>query len=256
MAVMGLPGAGEAAQRLSPTEMVDRLNHFYEIATRAVVARDGTVDKLMSDQVIAFFGTPYNDREHALRAVETAADVIVAMEDQWGGTSLVAAAVGPERRSSGTWERAGRAITQPSVASSTRRTNCSDTHGPARLSFYRRRTPRSPPTTPTRPSERSPSRIWTSLLRRVPSPFARRQLLAPAGGRSRRSWSLILLHRPRSRPRSEMPRGVTFSSVTTCACESCSLSMRALRSTRRATGCSRRSRHPCAPCGSPRLRST
>jgi adenylate cyclase len=94
MAVMGLPGAGEAAQRLSPTEMVDRLNHFYEIATRAVVARDGTVDKLMSDQVIAFFGTPYNDREHALRAVEAAADVIVAMEDQWGGTSLVAAAVG------------------------------------------------------------------------------------------------------------------------------------------------------------------
>ena len=94
MAVMGLPGAGEAAQRLSPTQMVERLNHFYEIATRAVVARDGTVDKLMSDQVIAFFGTPYNDREHALRAVEAAADVIAAMEDQWGGTSLVAAAVG------------------------------------------------------------------------------------------------------------------------------------------------------------------
>ena len=74
--------------------MVERLNHFYEIATRAIVARDGTVDKLMSDQVIAFFGTPYNEREHALRAVEAAADVIAAMEDQWSGTSLVAAAVG------------------------------------------------------------------------------------------------------------------------------------------------------------------
>src|SRR5438034_2860697 len=94
MAVMGLPGAGEAAQRLSPTQMVERLNHFYEIATRAVVARDGTVDKLMSDQVIAFFGTPYNDREHALRAVEVATEVITAMEDQWSGTSMVAAAVG------------------------------------------------------------------------------------------------------------------------------------------------------------------
>jgi class 3 adenylate cyclase len=74
--------------------MVERLNHFYEIATRAVVARDGTVDKLMSDEVIAFFGTPYNDREHAQRAVEVAAEVIAAMEDQWSGTSAVAAAVG------------------------------------------------------------------------------------------------------------------------------------------------------------------
>ena len=74
--------------------MVERLNHFYEIATREVVARDGTVDKLMSDQVIAFFGAPYNEREHALRAVDAAAKVIAAMEDQWSGTSSVAAAVG------------------------------------------------------------------------------------------------------------------------------------------------------------------
>lgn len=82
------------AQRLSSTELVERLNHFYEIATKAVVARDGTVDKLMADQVIAFFGTPYNTEAHALRAVEAAAEVIVAMEDRWSGASLVAAAVG------------------------------------------------------------------------------------------------------------------------------------------------------------------
>jgi class 3 adenylate cyclase len=93
-AVIGLPGAGEAAQRLSSIDLVARLNHFYEIATRAVVARDGTVDKLMSDQVIAFFGTPFNEREHTLRAVEAAAEVIVEMEDKWSGTSAVAAAVG------------------------------------------------------------------------------------------------------------------------------------------------------------------
>jgi class 3 adenylate cyclase len=94
IAVLGLPSAGEIAQRLSPTELVERLNHFYEIATRAIVARDGTIDKLMSDQVIAFFGTPFNDREHARRAVETAAEVIGAMEERWSGASLVSAAVG------------------------------------------------------------------------------------------------------------------------------------------------------------------
>ena len=58
------------------------------------MARDGTIDKLMSDQVIAFFGTPYNEHDHALRAVEAAADVIAAMEERWSGASLVTAAVG------------------------------------------------------------------------------------------------------------------------------------------------------------------
>ena len=91
---MGLPSAGEVAQRLSSTELVERLNQFYEIATKAVVSRDGTVDKLMADQVIAFFGTPYNEVAHAERAVEAASEVIVAMEDRWTGASLVAAAVG------------------------------------------------------------------------------------------------------------------------------------------------------------------
>jgi len=89
-----LPGAGEVAQRLSSTELVERLNHFYEIATSAVVARDGTVDKLMSDQVIAFFGTPFNEREHALRALEATSEVMTAMQDRWSGAPLVAAAVG------------------------------------------------------------------------------------------------------------------------------------------------------------------
>lgn len=89
-----MPSAGEVARRLSSTELVDRLNRFYEIATKAVVVRDGTVDKLMADQVIAFFGTPYNEVAHAERAVEAASEVIVAMEDRWSGASLVAAAVG------------------------------------------------------------------------------------------------------------------------------------------------------------------
>lgn len=48
----------------------------------------------MSDQVIAFFGTPYNERDHALRAVDATEEVIAAMEERWSGASLVAAAVG------------------------------------------------------------------------------------------------------------------------------------------------------------------
>jgi len=73
---------------------VDRLNQFYEIATNAIVTRDGTVDKLLPQEVIAFFGTPYNDKEHERRAVEAAEETIRAMDDRWTGAPLVAAAVG------------------------------------------------------------------------------------------------------------------------------------------------------------------
>jgi len=89
-----LPSASEVASRLSPTEFVERLNRFYAVATRAIVARDGTLDKLLAHEVIAFFGTPYNEHEHERRAVEAAEETIRAMDDKWSGASLVAAAVG------------------------------------------------------------------------------------------------------------------------------------------------------------------
>src|SRR5436190_21000778 len=91
---MRLPAASEVAARLSPTEFVERLNHFYAVATKAIVARDGTVDKLLAHEVVAFFGTPYNDREHERRAVDAAEETIRAMDESWTGASIVAAAIG------------------------------------------------------------------------------------------------------------------------------------------------------------------
>lgn len=58
------------------------------------MTRDGTVDKLLPEEVIAFFGTPYNDAEHERRAVEAAEETIRKMEDRWTSAPLVAAAVG------------------------------------------------------------------------------------------------------------------------------------------------------------------
>jgi len=64
------------------------------MATDAIVARDGTVDKLLPQEVIAFFGTPYNDKDHEGRAIKAAQETIHAMEDRWTNAPLVAAAVG------------------------------------------------------------------------------------------------------------------------------------------------------------------
>jgi class 3 adenylate cyclase len=61
------------------------------------VARDGTIDKLLDEQVIAFFGTPWNAVEHERRAIEAAAEVIRGMSSFWGEAATVGAAVGTGR---------------------------------------------------------------------------------------------------------------------------------------------------------------
>ena len=64
------------AERLSPAEVVERLNRFYALATHAVFHYDGTLDKLVGDQVMAFFGAPVHEHDHPLRAVETALKIM------------------------------------------------------------------------------------------------------------------------------------------------------------------------------------
>jgi adenylate cyclase len=61
---------------LTPADVAERLNKFYALASDAVFRRDGTVDKLVGDQVMAFFGAPLHQHDHARRAVETALDIV------------------------------------------------------------------------------------------------------------------------------------------------------------------------------------
>jgi adenylate cyclase len=64
------------AERLSPAEVAERLNRFYALASAAVFRRDGTLDKLVGDQVMAFFGAPIHESDHARRAVDTALEIV------------------------------------------------------------------------------------------------------------------------------------------------------------------------------------
>jgi adenylate cyclase len=64
------------AERLSPAEVAGRLNRFYALATEAVLHYDGTLDKLVGDQVMAFFGAPVHEHDHPRRAVETALKIM------------------------------------------------------------------------------------------------------------------------------------------------------------------------------------
>ncbi len=64
------------SERIMPTEAVARLNPFYNLAASTVFGLDGTLDKMVGDQVMAFFGAPFRPRDHAYRAVKAAIEIV------------------------------------------------------------------------------------------------------------------------------------------------------------------------------------
>jgi class 3 adenylate cyclase len=74
-------GYTSLAEKLPPAEVVERLNRFYDIASNAIFERDGTLDKLVGDQAMAFFGAPLHAKDHPRRAVETGLKIFSAMND-------------------------------------------------------------------------------------------------------------------------------------------------------------------------------
>ena len=82
-------GFTSLAERLNPQEVAARLNHFYEIASKAIFRYDGTLDKLVGDEVMAFFGAPLHAHDHPKRAISTALEIMrevkaVAARDKIG----------------------------------------------------------------------------------------------------------------------------------------------------------------------------
>lgn len=47
---------------MDPANVTIRLNRFYELATDAIFRHDGTLDKLVGDEVMAFLGAPPTGR--------------------------------------------------------------------------------------------------------------------------------------------------------------------------------------------------
>lgn len=58
------------AEKMTPSEFSRLLNRFYEVANRAIIERDAFVDKLVGDEVVAFF--PPFLGNHARVAIDTA----------------------------------------------------------------------------------------------------------------------------------------------------------------------------------------
>ena len=61
-------------------EVAARLNRFYGLAAQAVFELDGTLDKMVGDQVMAFFGAPFRPEDHSQRAVQAAVQIVSSLE--------------------------------------------------------------------------------------------------------------------------------------------------------------------------------
>lgn len=73
--IRGFTGLSE---RLPPGEIKDLLNRFFTPMTRIIFEQRGTIDKYVGDQIMAFWGAPQSDPDHARHAVAAA----LAMRDK------------------------------------------------------------------------------------------------------------------------------------------------------------------------------
>jgi adenylate cyclase len=69
-------------ESLPPEEVAAFLNQFFSLAADAIFKHGGTLDKFIGDAVMAFFGAPLPQEDHAERAVRSAVDLLQALE-QW-----------------------------------------------------------------------------------------------------------------------------------------------------------------------------
>ena len=51
------------------------LNEYFNEMVKVILKNDGTIDKFMGDAVMAFFGAPLADKDHAFKAVKTALEM-------------------------------------------------------------------------------------------------------------------------------------------------------------------------------------
>ncbi|GAB4518055.1 MAG: hypothetical protein Tsb0019_18040 [Roseibium sp.] len=64
-----LAGFTDMASHMSAEETASYLNGYFETVSEAIAERDGTIDKFLGDGVMAFWGAPSDQPDHAARAI-------------------------------------------------------------------------------------------------------------------------------------------------------------------------------------------
>ncbi|MEM7034583.1 MAG: adenylate/guanylate cyclase domain-containing protein, partial [Chloroflexota bacterium] len=73
-----LRGSTQLAEETEPEQFVEFINDYLGTMTTVILNEEGTLDKFVGDEVMALFGAPFPQPDHAFRAVRTA----LAMQHQ------------------------------------------------------------------------------------------------------------------------------------------------------------------------------
>ncbi len=73
-------GFTSISESLEPKELTDYINGFLTPITKVIHDNRGTIDKYMGDCVMAFWGAPLEDDQHALHALNAAVNIVERMK--------------------------------------------------------------------------------------------------------------------------------------------------------------------------------
>ncbi|MEW5822891.1 MAG: adenylate/guanylate cyclase domain-containing protein [Pseudomonadota bacterium] len=68
-------GFTSLSESRSPEEIVHLLNRYFDAQVEVIFAHDGTLDKFIGDAIMAFWGAPVDNPDHAVQAVDAALDM-------------------------------------------------------------------------------------------------------------------------------------------------------------------------------------
>lgn len=69
------------SEGLPPSDLADLMNQFLTPMTEVIHHSRGTIDKYMGDAIMAFWGAPLHDTEHACHALEAGLEMIAKLDD-------------------------------------------------------------------------------------------------------------------------------------------------------------------------------
>lgn len=76
-----LVGFTSWSEKMAAQELASLLTRFFTLASEAIFSQDGTIDKFIGDAVMAFFGAPIDQPDHAARAITAALKIREGMAD-------------------------------------------------------------------------------------------------------------------------------------------------------------------------------
>lgn len=67
-----IAGFTHASEKLDPQNLIELLNEYMELFSNTILEENGTLDKYEGDAIMAFFGAPINQQDHAVKVCKSA----------------------------------------------------------------------------------------------------------------------------------------------------------------------------------------